>query len=120
MTLSKEDKETYARYRFSLHIQNKEEPAIGQVIEMNGEDNLPNVFLHELLVELAVDLRSAEKRFEKLKKDGKIQKDKNGNWTILEEVDDKDKVVEQLGPESVIEHITDKKDFKNGPAEIKD
>lgn len=111
MTLSKEDKETFARYRFSLHVQNKEEPSIGEAIEMNGEDNLSNVFLQVMLEELAVDLRNAEKRFEKFKKDGTIKKDKNGNWYMLEEIDDKG---------SVIEHIKDKKDFKHGPAEIKD
>ncbi len=84
MTLNDKDKKTLAGYDFRLTIQNKVYKNLGTEIEMNGKDNLPNVFLEECLHEMAGDLRYHEKQFEQYKKEGLIVKDKDGEWNLAD------------------------------------
>ena len=121
MTLNDKDKKTLADYDFRLSIRNKVDKNLGTRIDIDGSKAIEHLFLEKVLTELAEDLRFGEKQFISYKKQGFIVQDKDGNWNLA------DQHAQQMAGNGIvidkndpIEYITDKKDFKNGPAEIKD
>ena len=125
MTLNDKDKKTLAEYDFRLSIRHKVDKNLGTRIDIDGSKSIEHLFLDEVLTELAEDLRLGEKQFISYKKQGFITQDKDGNWNLSDKhaqaMVGNGIVIDKNDPKtSVIEHITDKKDFKNGPVEIKD
>lgn len=82
MTLSEEVLVKLGKYNWRLTIENKLDPTLGITFEMNGKENLSNVFLEEVLNELADDLTKGEEEFEDYKKRGVIVKGKDGGYDL--------------------------------------
>jgi|FLOH01.1.fsa_nt_gi hypothetical protein len=109
--IPKEDIEKLAEYDFILTIRNKKESYIGTSIQMDGAKQMGNVFLQDLLVELASALRKGEEEFTDYVKRGVIVQDKDGNWNLNDHSAQEmagSNVTINNNEVSVVEKITDK------------
>jgi len=113
--IPKEDRKKLMEYTWELTIKSKKDPSCGETIEMNSDGNLENVFLEEVLVELANDLRKGEEQFEDYKKRGIIEQDSTGSWILKDSATGK---YVKEDPSKKVEIVKDRKDLKGG--EIKD